>query len=117
MSNQPPPVPPPIPPRPVEYHTPQTSNQQSYTGYDRVADTVGMVPNVRLKDNLYQLIAGIIGAMIGAVTAYVLALNGISFAPAVYMLIPGAIAGFVVAAMLWGIGLGIVGIVRGVKNK
>jgi hypothetical protein len=117
MSNQPPPVPPRIPPQPMQYHSPQPPPQQAYTGYDRVADTVGMVPNVRLKDNLYQLIAGIVGALIGAGVAYVLALNGYSFAAPAYMLLPGAIGGFIVAAVLWGIGLGIVGLVRGVKSK
>lgn len=53
--------PPLIPPQQVGYQAPQNQaaqNAEQYSEYQRVADTVGMVPNIRLKDNLYQLIAG-----------------------------------------------------------
>jgi hypothetical protein len=94
------------------YQAPQDQHAQraeNYSDYQRVADTVGMVPNVRLKDNLYQLIAGAIGAVIGAIAGYIIG-EGTG-------VIIGGLAGFVVVALLWGIGLGIVGVIRGVKKR
>lgn len=111
MSNAPS-GPPPIPPQRMGYQAPQdqhTQRAEAYSDYQRVADTVGMVPNVRLKDNLYQLIAGAIGAVVGAFFGF--ALGGTAG------VVIGGLAGFVVVALFWGIGLGIVGAIRGVKKR
>lgn len=104
--NEPKPTLPPIP-----YATPESSkNPSSYTTYDRVADTVGMVPNVRGKDNLYQLLAGGIGAGVGVITGVII---GVETA----FLIACGIGGFIVGVVLYGIYLGIVGMVRGARGR
>ena len=110
----PPATPPPLPPAStIDYRTPGLQQPQAQNpgldNYQRVADTVGMVPNVRLKDNLYQLIAGAIGGVIGAIIG--VALGGSAG------LVIGGLAGFVVVALFWGIGLGIVGAIRGLKKR
>ncbi len=38
--------------------------------YNRVAETVGMVPSLRLKDNLVQTVAVLVGALLGAAVAF-----------------------------------------------
>ena len=35
--------------------------------YQRIADTVGLVPSLNAKDNLYQGIAVLVGALVGAI--------------------------------------------------
>jgi hypothetical protein len=102
--NDPKPTPPPIP-----YATPDAKGEDTYTAYDRVADTVGMVPNVRGKDNLYQMLAGAICAGVGVIFAAVVD------APAMGFVAMG-IGGFVVGVVSFGIYLAIAGLVRASRS-
>lgn len=98
-------------PPPIPYATPQTQkSNDSYTPYDRVADTVGMVPNVRWKDNVYQLLAGGLGAGAGVIV-------GVIFDVDPVFLIACGIGGFIVGVVLYGIYLGIVGMVRAARGR
>jgi hypothetical protein len=71
------PAPPPLPPNTVDYRTPglQQPTQQNpgLENYQRVADTVGMVPSLRWQDNVIQLVAVIAGAIVGAGVGYFVA--------------------------------------------
>lgn len=104
--DEPKPTPPPIP-----YASPSTTKQeQAYTPYDRVADTVGMVPNIRGKDNLHQLLAGGIGAGVGVIVGVILGVD-------TPLLIACGIGGFIVGVVVFGIYLGIAGLFRAVRGR
>ena len=66
MSQTPPPIPPPGGPKEQSAHK---SDASATTGansqYNRLADRVGLVPNVRKKDNLYQGICVLAFVVIG----------------------------------------------------
>jgi hypothetical protein len=62
MSDTPlPPLPPPLPQ--------DKANIGAGGQYDRIADTVGLIPNVRKKDNLYQGLCVLAFVIIGTVAA------------------------------------------------
>lgn len=110
--------PPPLPVRdqPVPYATQSTSSPATYTDYDRLTDTLGLVPNVRGKDNLQQLIAGGIGMAIGVIAG----LTGAQFikkADTLILGIIGAVVGLFVGVVLFGIWLTIRGLIRASKSK
>ena len=60
-------VPPPLRPPPVPKDTANTGDRAEY---DRFADTVGLLPNVRKKDNIYQGLCVLAFVIIGTVLAY-----------------------------------------------
>lgn len=85
--------------------------------YNRVAETVGLVPNLRLKDNLLQLVIVLVGLLIGAVVGYVLARqNGHAGQAALGFAALGAGLGFVLFGVLSGIVLMILGWVRAIRG-
>jgi len=73
--------------------------------YHQVADKVGLVPNLRWSDNLYQGMAAAAGAMAGGVAGVVLyrSLNGFFV---------GSLLGFIVGGILAGFALMVVGLLR-----
>ncbi len=111
MDDKPSSQPPPIPPQPLQYASGESAKPPAtYSEYDRVADKVGFVPNVRAKDNLYQLIAGAIGIVIGVVVAVVMQADTVFY-------VAFGITGFIVGAVGYGIYLGIVGLFRGKPSR
>lgn len=80
--------------------------------YNFVADKVGMVPNVRLKDNVIQAVAVIIGMVLGGLAGV---LYAAAQGPAQSMLLSaiiGIVVGMVVGVFLSGLVLMIVGLRR-----
>ena len=97
--------PPPIPPQAIQYPTPGASSRigSGQEDYQRVADTVGMVPSLRWKDNVIQLICVIAGAAIGAGVGAAVAREAIVWA------FFGGVLGLVGALFVSGIVLMILG--------
>lgn len=110
--------PPPLPVRdqPVPYATQPPTPSSTYTDYDRITDTLGLVPNVRGKDNLQQLAAGGIGMVIGAIAGLIGA-QFIKKADTLILGIIGAVVGLFVGVVLFGIWLTIRGLIRASKSK
>lgn len=75
------------------------------SSYDAVADKIGLVPNVRRKDNLYQGAAVLVTALLGA------AIGWFSFGRLEGVLW-GLLGGVVVGGLVSGFVLMIVGLVR-----
>lgn len=107
----PPPLPPPLPPHVLAYRQPDTTDP--VTHYQKVADTVGFVPSLRWKDNLYQLVWGAIGAVAGFVALPLL----FPQAPGARRLaITGAVLGLIAGIVLYGIVLGIVRLIGAIRR-
>lgn len=100
--------PPPLPPKAIEYATPDTVDP--VTPYQHLADTVGFVPTLRWRDNLYQLAAGAAGAAVGFL--FMPFLMPRAFPPTVCAIL-GCIGGIVI----FGIALGIVRYVGAVRRR
>jgi hypothetical protein len=94
MSTKPPPLPPGA--------KPPGSTSDSY---DQFADKVGLVPNVRKKDNLYQGIAVVAGLLLGALVGW---LWKDTFEAALL----GALIGLVGATLVSGLVLLVLGLKR-----
>ena len=92
--------PPPLPPQALNYQAPGMPNRPAPASgtenYQKIADTVGMVPSLRWKDNLIQAVAILIGAMVGAAAGWLLG-GEVVFA------VVGAIGGLVAALFVSGI--------------
>ena len=73
-------------------------------GYHAVADKVGGVPNVRLKDNLFQAVFTLLATGVGAGAG--LLKGGFTW------MVPGIAAGLIGGVLLSGLVLMIVGLVR-----
>ncbi len=85
--------------------------------YDTIADTVGGVPNLRPKDNLYQLIAIVVGALLGAGGGAILvAVMGWDL-PVWVGAILGGIVGVIGGTFVSGIVLLVLGWVRAAQGK
>jgi len=76
-----------------------------YSDYDKVADKVGIVPNIRKKDNLYQ---GIAVLSFTAVTTVV----GLVFWGWPLGAMAGAVIGLIVSGLISGFVLMIIGLTR-----
>ena len=76
--------------------------------YDAIADKIGGVPNVRLKDNVAQGIAVAVITVAAAVTGYVMAGPGDKYTAVCV----GALVGLVGGGILSGLVLMVVGLVR-----
>lgn len=118
-STTPPPLPPPrmvppaMPAQPMEYASANTPRSETYTEYDRVADTVGLVPNIRGKDNVQQLLAGVAGGVVGAGLYFVFPFRGATASSSIFY----AIGGFIVGVLGFGIWLTIRGLIRASNAK
>lgn len=97
--------PPPLPPQAIDYGTPRSSTRPSKRAddYQRLADTVGMVPSLRWKDNLVQAVAIVAGIAIGAGVGH---LYTDGEPPGAVL---GGIAGLIAGAFLSGLVLMILG--------
>lgn len=94
----------PVGDRPAAGAAPSAAGGASMQGYDFVADKIGGVPNVRLKDNLIQglsiLATTVLGVLIGLlVNGYIGAVIGFAI---------GSIGGLLVSGLV----LGIIGLIR-----
>src|SRR5258708_926884 len=95
------PTPPPVPSPVVGYAAPAAPHRPDPNGpssSQKVFDTVAG-PNVRLKDNLIQLICVIVGAAIGAAVGYQFGGSG--------PMVIGIVCGMVGALVLSGVGIGV----------
>ena len=119
MSNDPEPGsmpsgPPPVPQQVIGYATPPTPGWQPPQGPPQVGSTSQKVfdtvagPNIRLKDNLIQLVCVIVGAVIGGAI-------GKSMGDQMGMII-GIVAGLVGALVLSGLVIGILRFFGAVKK-
>lgn len=79
--------------------------------YQTVAETVGGVPSLRLRDNLIQGIVVLIGTVAGAIVGYALLAGGETMGGMEAALL-GAGAGLIASALLSGVVLMILGWVR-----
>lgn len=109
MSDQPPapthPSAPPIAPGPLQSPAPARSD---FEQYNRVAETVGMMPSFRRFDYIFQGSCVVVGALVGAGVGYAF-MHGLG---AIF----GALAGFVVMGVLSGLVLMVLGWVRALKK-
>lgn len=106
MSETPPPIPPPKPPNeppPPKSGAPRPSVAGAQ--YDRIADKVGLVPNLRKKDNLYQAICVMAFLVIGLTVGWFWA----GWPTGVLL---GALAGLVLGALLSGLVIMVLGLLR-----
>lgn len=88
--------------------TQQQDSNSSRASYDAIADKVGLVPNLRVKDNLYQGVVVAVFTLVGAMVGFFLA-------PATNRSLGvglGAVAGLVVGGLLSGLVLMVLGLVR-----
>jgi uncharacterized YccA/Bax inhibitor family protein len=98
--------PPPLPPQnqQIGYRQPGTPSAMSgVEQYNRVAETVGMMPTLRIKDNVVQAVIVLIGTILGAVVGYFVSDQD----PRAAVL--GAIAGLVLFGLVSGFVLMIIG--------
>lgn len=98
-------APPPITPGPLQTPAPARSGLEQY---NRVAETVGMMPSFRKFDYLFQGSCVIIGALVGAGIGYAF-MQGLG---AIF----GALVGFIVMGVLSGLVLMVLGWVRALKK-
>jgi hypothetical protein len=71
MSETPPPIPPPQGPgQPPPRKNPAASAGGAGAEYNLIADKVGLVPNVRKKDNLYQAVCVLAFLLIGTAAGW-----------------------------------------------
>lgn len=102
MEGNQPPTPPPIAPPPGEWEQPPVPAPGEFRSgaLQDVADKVGLLPNFRKQDNLFQLKWVAIGTALGAVVLQVW--NPLSGAPFGVGLLLGAIGGMLVATVITG---------------
>lgn len=92
-------------------HPPGTAPAKSaLDGYHSIAETVGGMPSLRWKDNLYQAAFVSIGAVVGAGIGWFTTKDTVAA-----ML--GAIAGLIVTVVLSGVVLMVLGWVRVAKRR
>ncbi len=90
--------------------TPPPLPNQELDNYQKIADKVGFVPSLRVKDNVIQGIIGVVGAGVGVLIGYLIA----SRAPtpsgdtSLGMLL-GGVLGLIVSVILSGFVLMILG--------
>jgi apolipoprotein N-acyltransferase len=105
----------PNPPRPPALPKDAT-NAGAGAQYDRIADKVGLVPNVRKKDNLYQGLCVLAFVIIGAAAAGLFwdgaAIREFLGDSLPIRLVVGALAGLVAGALLSGAVLLVLGLKR-----
>ena len=83
---------------------------ESYDEYQQIADTVGMIPSLRIKDNVIQGIVVGLFAIIGTIIGYVQEETGIGA-------LAGLAGGLIVGIILTGVVLAIQGLIRFSKRR
>lgn len=109
----PPQPPPPLPSRVLDYGSPTTGDPAS--PYQTVADTVGFVPSLRWRDNLYQGAAGVAGAVVGMVVFPILLRRTPATMQAALFL--GGILGFIVGVVVFGVALGVLRLIGALRHR
>jgi hypothetical protein len=116
MSETPPPTPPPGVPK---AQAAQKGDVPATTGtkaqYDRIADKVGLVPNVRKKDNLYQGFCVLAFAVIGMTVGWFwdgAAIRDFAGDGWPIRILVGALVGLVAGAFLSGLIIMVLGFLR-----
>lgn len=94
---------PPTVPEPVAHP------QQTVNPYHTVADTVGLVPNLRWKDNVFQAAFIFAALIVGLVIGYF-----VGDLPGLFV---GAIIGLIAGTLLSGITLMVIGWIRAILRK
>lgn len=116
MSETPPPIPPPGGPiEPAAQKTDAPITTGSKENYNRIADKVGLIPNVRKKDNLYQGLCVMAFVVIGMVAGWFwdgAAIRDIVGDGWPLRMIVGALVGLVAGALLSGLFIMVLGFVR-----
>jgi hypothetical protein len=92
-------TPPPLPSQPLDNRSASTQTASASSTYERVADKVGMVPSMRLSDNLISLAGAVVGAIIGVIAGGIFR-GGIGMAV-------GGVGGLFIGVVLAGLYLGI----------
>lgn len=92
------------------------SNQDSMATYHKVADTVGGVPNLRLKDNVVQTIVVLASAMLGALVGCTLIWTKTIDWELYLAAGAGGIAGLILGTFVSGLVLMVMGWVRATKK-
>ena len=111
--SSPPPLPRPAPPPVVSYVRPGAAAEEfPPTPAQQVFDTV-VGPNIRLRDNLIQLVCVAVGAGLGAAVAGWFA-NPADRRP---LMIAGAVTGVLVALLLSGAVIGVVRLILTLKRR
>src|SRR5213594_1306672 len=115
MSETPPPIPPPGVPKAQAAQKGDVPATGTKAQYDRIADKVGLVPNVRKKDNLYQGICVLAFAVIGMTVGW--CWDGAAIRDFVgdgwpIRIFVGALVGLVVGALLSGLIIMVLGFSR-----
>ncbi|GJQ29911.1 MAG: hypothetical protein HBSAPP03_17950 [Phycisphaerae bacterium] len=104
---------PPIQPGPLE----KPPAKSGLDDYHQVADTVGGVPNLRLKDNVVQTLV-VLGAMLlGGLIGSILAWTGVLEWEWYLAAGAGAVAGMILGTLFSGLVLMVLGWVRTFGNK
>ena len=113
-------TPPPIPPlgaakeqAPPKGAAPAATGNQEH--YNRIADKVGLVPNVRKKDNLYQGVCVLASTVIGMTAGWFwdgAAIRDVVGDGWVLRMIVGGLVGLVVGALVSGLIIMVVGFRR-----
>jgi len=91
-------------------------NADSLESYNRAAETIGMMPSLRLKDNVIQGIIAVAGAGLGAIAGALIVPARSTITPGLGAVFGGA-GGFIVFGILSGIVLMFVGWTLAAKSR
>lgn len=91
--------------------------ESALKSYHRVADTVGGVPNLRWKDNVFQIIVTAVMTFAGALSGCIFPWDGAWFAPSGLAILLCTAGGLVAGVFLSGIVLMVMGWVRTYKGR
>ena len=87
---------------PAENSTGEPSQPDSFEQYQNVAETVGMIPSLRKKDNLIQglvvLVCGIVGALVGGLLWGLRGAGGLAL---VGLALGTLVSGFILMILGW----------------
>tara|TARA_B100000945_G_scaffold236796_1_gene192846 strand:- start:1176 stop:1502 length:327 start_codon:yes stop_codon:yes gene_type:complete len=83
---------------------------ESYDEYQQIADTIGMIPSLRMKDNVIQGVVVSLFAIIGTIIGYVREETGTGA-------LAGLAGGLIVGIILTGVVLAIQGLFRFFKKE
>ncbi len=86
-----------------------SENEKNQSGYETFAQTVGVVPSLNVRDNLYQ-------GIFVAVCTLLLALGGLLMFRSIEAALVGALIGLIGSGLLSGLVLMVLGIVRAAKR-
>jgi len=116
----------PRPPPPPEPQAPPTApgtierrkGAAGLDSYHHVAETVGMLPSIRVKDNVVQAVTMLVCCLLGAGVGWLLRADLLGEdVPRAALIVMGAVAGVVVGLLVSGVVLMVLGWVRVAKGN